>query len=570
MRILTAILALTIGMAMVMATDSSEPSRRKARYYYMQGSQEIARKEMASAYEYFKKAYELDSTYNDAAFTYANQRLFLRTDTMQSDTELLKSLGMMQKYVDANPLDLYAARMYGYVTSALDTLDEAIRVYERSYNLMPGETSLLEALAEAYMRQQKQTEALDALERFEKIEGLSKDLGLKKIGYYLAFQDTVGALNEANKIVAANPRDPYSLILKGNLYEVVGEMDSVYAAFKKAEELAPSNGSVKMSLASYYQTVGDTIMLDNMIYEGLLSEDFEMEDKLMILADFLQTLIDEKGDHKRGDYLFSVLLQQYPHEPDVLDMAARYSAAKGNYAEARENVSYAIDLDPTNERYRVMILSYDIQEENYKRGIEDYNETKKHLEPSSTLKSLYAACATMLEDTREGEKIITDLIRETDERLDSASADREVLTEVRKEVLYDDLIWLGSLYTSLGDLYYKQGDKDKSFEMFENALFFNNDNALTLNNYAYFLSEEDRDLDKALAMSFKAMEMSEDNPTYLDTYAWILYKMGNYKEALEYMERALELAKEFEDDNEEYDLHYQAIKKALEKAETDQ
>ena len=570
MRILTAILALTIGMAMVMATDSSEPSRRKARYYYMQGSQEIARKEMASAYEYFKKAYELDTTYNDAAFTYANQRLFLRTDTMQSDTELLKSLGMMQKYVDANPLDLYAARMYGYVTSALDTLDEAIRVYERSYNLMPGETSLLEALAEAYMRQQKQTEALDALERFEKIEGLSKDLGLKKIGYYLAFQDTIGALNEANKIVAANPRDPYSLILKGNLYEVVGEMDSVYAAFKKAEELAPSNGSVKMSLASYYQTVGDTIMLDNMIYEGLLSEDFEMEDKLMILADFLQTLIDEKGDHKRGDYLFSVLLQQYPHEPDVLDMAARYSAAKGNYAEARENVSYAIDLDPTNERYRVMILSYDIQEENYKRGIEDYNEAKKHLEPSSTLKSLYAACATMLENTREGEKIITDLIRETDERLDSASADREVLTEVRKEVLYDDLIWLGTLYTSLGDLYYKQGDKDKSFEMFENALFFNNDNALTLNNYAYFLSEEDRDLDKALAMSFKAMEMSEDNPTYLDTYAWILYKMGNYKEALEYMERALELAKEFEDDNEEYDLHYQAIKKALEKAETDQ
>ena len=530
------------------------PERGKARYYFLQGSIEASAQNMERAYEYFKKAYESDPTFHDAAFTYGSQRLFLRTDTLQTEPELLRSLKMMQEYVDENPRDLYATRLYGYVSMALDTLDESIRVYERSYGLMPKETQLLQMLADSYMRKMDSGKALETLEKYEGIEGKSQDISLKKITIRLAEKDTVGAIAEVENLIASNPRDPYGLIMKGNLYEVVGNQDSVVKAYKDAEVLAPDNGAVKMSLAQYYRNVGDSVMLDNMIYEALLSEDFELEDKIGILGEYLQKLLDEEGDKSRGDHLFSVLQSQYPHEPDVLEMAARYAGAKGDFAGAAEAIGYAIDMDPANENYWLMLLSYEMTEKKYADAVKDYVRAREHLEPSLRLKNLYAASASMLEDKAEGERIIGELLEEV---MPPLSEDKDL---TRKSLDYDGLQWVSSLYCMLGDLHYKSGEPEKAFEEYETSLYFIADNPLTLNNYAYFLSEEGRELERAKKMSRRVLELVENNPTYLDTYAWILYKMGDYREALEYIELALEMAKEQGDDNEEYQLHYEAIK----------
>ena len=548
-------------------------TRSKARYYFMQGSLEAASQNMAEAYEYFKKAYTLDPDYADASFTYGNQRLFLRTDTMQSEQELDNSMKMMQKYVDVNPLDLYATQMYGYVTTALDTVEESIRVYNTTYEAMPSETQLLQVLADAYMRAMKGKEAIETLEKYEKIEGKSKDVSLKKITILLALQDTLGAVKEADDLIAVNPRDPYSRILKGNLYEVVGNKDSVVAVYREAERLAPSNGAVKMSLANYYKTTGDSIMLDKMIYEALLSEEFELEDKLGILGDYLQTLLDEEGNRTRGDHLFSVLQEQYPHEAQVLEMAARYAGAKQDYAGAREAIGYAIDMDPVNENYWLMLLSFDLMDKQYEAAVEDYEKAVQHLEPSVRLKNLYASAATMIEDTAKAEKILQGLlIDEYNHRNKPVAPDFDMaigaspeLADFRKGLDYDNLVWVSSLYCMIGDMYYKHGEKEKGFPQYEAALYLLPDNALALNNYAYFLSEEDMELEKAKKMSRRALDLSEDNATYIDTYAWILYKMGDYREAREYMQLAMDLAAQQGDDNEDYILHMEAIEKALEK-----
>ena len=542
--------------------DASDILTMKARYYFMQGSLAAANGEMDQAYEYFKKAYEVDPGYLDASFNYGNQRLFVRNDTMQSNVELEKSRRMMQDYVDANPKDLYATQMYGYIATALDTVDEAVRVYEKTYSLMPKETHLLQLLADSYMRSMRGKDAIGSLERYEAIEGKSKDVSLKKITILLAMKDTVAAIGEVESLVESNPRDPYSRILKGNLYEVVGNMDSVYKAYRDAEELAPGNGAVKMSLAQYYRNVGDSIMLDNMMYEALLSEEFELEDKLGILGDYLQKLIDDEGDKSRGDHLFAVLMEQYPHEPDVLEMSARYAGAKGDFAGASEAIGYAIDMDGANEKYWLMLLSFELTDRRYEDAIKDYRRAKEHLEPSMQLKNLYAAAASMLEDADEAEKILSGLLEETDTRLSTP----EGRSEVRKSLNYDGLAWVSSLYCMLGDLYYKKGNEDKAFDEYENSLLFLSDNALTLNNYAYFLSEADRDLEKAKEMSRRSLNLTENNATYLDTYAWILYKLGEYSEAYEVMKLAMEIAEREGDDNEEFQKHWEAIKKAYEES----
>lgn len=558
-------LLLTLVLTAVLSVNSfaNDELKKKARYYFLQGSIEVSNNNMPQAYEYFKKAHEIDSTYLDASFTYGGQRLFVQTDTMQSERELKRSLSLLQDYVDYNPSDLYAAQMYGYLTSALDTLEETVRVYEKTYSLLPSETHLLPQLADTYMRLGKNKEAIGVLEKYENIEGKSKDVSLKKITFMLASKDTLSAIDEAQMLIRSNPRDPMSRILKGNLYEVIGNMDSVLSAYKEAEKLAPTNGAVKMSLAQYYRSVGDSVMLDNMIYEALLSEELELEDKLGILGDYLQKLLDESGDRQRGDHLFSVLQEQYPHEPDVLDMAARYAGAKGDFEGASESIGYAIDMDPTNEKYWLMLMSYHMTLNQYPKVVEDYQRAEGYISPSLNMKNIYAAAVSMLEDTALAEKLLTALLQETDSRLQLKVENKTELDQVRSGLDYDGLVWVSNLYCMLGDMFYKTGEADKGFEEYENSIYFFPDNALTLNNFAYFLSESDRDLEKAKKMSRRSLDLVENNATYLDTYAWILYKMGEYQEAMDYMKLAMELAEEAGDENEEYKIHYEAIEKAL-------
>ena len=60
-----------------------------------------------------------------------------------------------------------------------------------------------------------------------------------------------------------------------------------------------------------------------------------------------------------------------------------------------------------------------------------------------------------------------------------------------------------------------------------------------LNNYAYYLSQEGKNLKKAYDMSKKTIELEPDNATYLDTFGWIVYLLGRPMEAKPFFKRAM-------------------------------
>ncbi|MCJ7802115.1 MAG: tetratricopeptide repeat protein, partial [Candidatus Marinimicrobia bacterium] len=75
--------------------------------------------------------------------------------------------------------------------------------------------------------------------------------------------------------------------------------------------------------------------------------------------------------------------------------------------------------------------------------------------------------------------------------------------------------------------------------------------AQAFNNYAYSLVERDERIELAKKYSRKAIELAPDQAAYLDTYGWILFKMGNAKEAHKYIEKSLEI----DDENAEVLKH---------------
>jgi Tfp pilus assembly protein PilF len=94
-------------------------------------------------------------------------------------------------------------------------------------------------------------------------------------------------------------------------------------------------------------------------------------------------------------------------------------------------------------------------------------------------------------------------------------------------------------YNLLAEIYKNQGLHSKSDSCFELILDIDPENLMIRNNYSYYLSLRAEKLDYALELSKLTIEMEPANATYLDTYGWILFKIGEYKEAKKYIELAI-------------------------------
>ncbi len=67
------------------------------------------------------------------------------------------------------------------------------------------------------------------------------------------------------------------------------------------------------------------------------------------------------------------------------------------------------------------------------------------------------------------------------------------------------------------------------------------ESAMLLNNYSYSLAERGKDLNKALKLAQRANQLEPNNAAYLDTYGWVLYKLGKYQQAADYIKKSIEL-----------------------------
>jgi tetratricopeptide (TPR) repeat protein len=99
---------------------------------------------------------------------------------------------------------------------------------------------------------------------------------------------------------------------------------------------------------------------------------------------------------------------------------------------------------------------------------------------------------------------------------------------------------VSDFYAIMGDAYHTKKLMPETYEAYEKSLEYNSNNIMALNNYAYYLSLERRDLDKAEEMSYKTVKAEPNNATYLDTYAWILFEKANYEQAKIYIDQALQ------------------------------
>jgi tetratricopeptide (TPR) repeat protein len=143
--------------------------------------------------------------------------------------------------------------------------------------------------------------------------------------------------------------------------------------------------------------------------------------------------------------------------------------------------------------------------------------------------------------------------------------DKDAIRYIKKyiSVLKDNSQPEADIATDLARLHWEAELPDKAEEYFRQALSSEPENPERLNNLAYFMIDNDRNIIKGLSLIGKALELSPDNYESLHIKGWGLYKQSKYQEALEILQKSWDIRMKNAIYNHEAYLHLEAAKKAV-------
>lgn len=493
--------------------------RRKADYIFMEAMRQNALDNNDAFFELLNAANELDSTETAPGLTLGYYYMALG---QQEDTLLAaKGYNLMKRHFDRNPGDYYNSVFFGMVNNQLGNNRESVRVWSTLDSLYPDKPDVALKLAEALQNARDTAslrKSITVLSRIERAEG--KDLGLTshKIRAYLALHDTLPALAEIDTLLASSPRSSEYNIYAGDIRMALRQPDKALEYYNRACQLDSTNGLAYYKLAEYYRSINDSVAFDREVFHALSRESLELPVKLEMLRNYIGQLYTDTLQRPRIESLFDDLLRQHPHEPDIRDLYASYLVAINDYKGAAEQQEYALDGDLSNEdRWRTVISLY-YQAGETEKSIETGERALGYMPESANINLMMGA-----NYQQEGES-------------------QKAMTHFRKayDLIPDDNAEMRSqLLASIGDEFYRLNERDSAFVYYERATELDPGNLLALNNFAYYLAEEGRDLDRAEKMSAICVRANPDNDTALDTYAWIYYKKRDYLQAKDLIDRAL-------------------------------
>jgi len=216
--------------------------------------------------------------------------------------------------------------------------------------------------------------------------------------------------------------------------------------------------------------------------------------------------------------LANILVLRYPRVADSHVAKAEVSWRRGNLQEARSLFLTAISMNKGHiDAWRMLMnvdLALNLPDDAIAHGFEAMAANPNN----ATLMYFTGLAYQVKDDTANARKML-------ESALDNSS---------------EDIPYLQSLiYTSLGDLYHKLNLVDISDVAYDEAIKLDSTNANAMNNYAYYLSERNEKLEHAASISKISNILEPGNAAYQDTYAWILFKQGNYAEALTWIQKAM-------------------------------
>lgn len=418
-------------------------------------------------------------------------------------------------------------------------LDKASEIMEEIVSNTPERTDILNVLLQIYNYQRDNANALRTLDRLEIQEGQTEQIAMTRVQLYTAMGEDKKALKELKELVKAHPLDLNFRVMMGNWLLGKGKKKEAFKEYQTVLKEEPDNENALMSMMDYYRAEGKDSLANRELENLLYSNKTQQDTRLLLMKQYIRACEQSTTDSTAVLNMFNKVLSMKQNDTQNLELKLAYMTMKNMPDDSLKVVlSQILDMQPEHAQARFELIQMAWKEGDHKEMVRLAKPAQQY-NPDEWSFSYFLGIGYFLND-------------QVDECINALEIAAEHVDETKQKVLASEM------YALLGDALHKVGNTSKAFEAYENCLRLDPENKGCLNNYAYYLSEENIELEKAATMSLKTIKDEPNNATYLDTYAWILFLQERYEEAKIYIEMAVKNLDPEQDNTTIYD-HQKAI-----------
>lgn len=494
------------------APELSPSQQRKFDYYFYEAVRLKEKGAWDEAFDMYSHCLAIHP--NSAVVQYELSQFYMYLGQHQRGESALKVA------VAAEPENYwYKQTLAAYYQNRGENL-KAIDVLEDMSAQFPSRLEPLLTLVDLYNRTKDYTQVINTLNRLERIDGKSEQISMEKFRMYLALDNQEQAFSEIENLVKEYPYDMRYLTILGDVYMENDKDSAAYSIYQDVLQKEPDYVPAMLSLAGYYEKTGMDSLYKEQVDSILLNEKVGVDAKTGLLNRLIVRSEMGDKDSTRIMTLFDTMLAQEQETADVAMLAARYYLSKGMDKQAEPVLFKVLEIDPETKSAYLQLLQFAIRRNNMDEVIAICTPAVEYL-PESLEFYYYLGLAHYQKQQKE-------------EALEVFKKGVRQITPTTDKGMASDF------YSIMGDLYHDKKMNTEAYAAYDSALVYKPDNIGVLNNYAYYLSVERKDLDKAEEMSYRTVKAEPSNGTYLDTYAWILFEKGKYAEARIYMDQAMQ------------------------------
>ena len=486
--------------------------QRRYDYFFLEAARLKVQKDYDAAFDVLQHCLTINPNASSALYEMAQYYMYLK--------QVPLGQAALEKAVENAPDNYWYAQGLANLYMQQNETEKAAALLENMAVRFSDKLDPLYNLLEIYNRQEEYDKVIGILNKLEERMGKNEQLSMEKFRIYLQKKDDKSAFHEIESLVEEYPNDMRYQVVLGDVYMQNGKKQEAYDAYQKVLAVEPDNPMALFSMASYYEQTGQKELYQQQLDTLLLNKKVTSDTKISVMRQVIaENEQSSAKDSTQVIALFDRMMKQDMDDPQIPMLYSQYLLSKNMEQEAVPVLEQVVDLDPTNKAARLMLVSAAVKKEDYKQIIK---VCEPGIEATPDALELYYYLAIAYHQAEQGDSVLSVCNR----------ALEHITPDTRKEVISD-------FYSIMGDIYHTKKQMTEAYAAYDSALVYNPSNIGALNNYAYYLSVERRDLDKAEEMSYKTVKAEPNNSTYLDTYAWILFEKGNYAEARIYIDNAM-------------------------------
>lgn len=482
------------------------------RYCYMEAVRQQDMGNYGVAMELYRRCIEINPNAAEANYSLGIFHLVLQQDSI--------GVRFLKRAVELEPQNNEFAERLARTYLMQNRVDEAANVYEQLVKQQPTHMDYYEMLARIYEQQHEYKKLLSVLDRVEIQEGQSENITLSKMQAYSFLGDQDGAYRELKGLVDAHPSDLNLQVMMGNWLLSNGKKAEAKDTFVKVLQEEPDNAQGQMSLMDFYRSEGQTEEAEGLLYEMLVNPRTEPSTRVTLLREWVKDNEEKGNDSLRVIQLLDRVLALPQKTSEVAETKVAYMMMKNAPSDSiRKGWEKVLEITPEYVGARLQLIQLMWQDTIDENVVRECRIATEYVPDEPSL-YFYLGLAQYI--NKQNKDALASLRKGAD----------NITKDTPSNISAD-------IYELLGDVLQKEHRIQEAFVAYDSCLVYDPNKVMCLNNYAYFLSLENKELKKAEKMSYRAITAEPNNSTYLDTYAWILYQQQRYEEALIYIEQAL-------------------------------